>query len=213
MSLIKNIFQNFRKPKNNLIGRWIVKSMNFGHNKTALWCIEEHIKPTGNEDVLDIGCGGGQNIANFLKRTNGKVFGMDYSPTCVEISQRKNREAIQNGRAKIVEADVAKIPFDDNTFDIVTAFETIYFWSNIEDAFKEVLRVLKPGGKFYICNEAYRKEGNEIWEKNIDMRIYAPIEMQELLTKTGFTDISYDIAPNSKLQRICVQGTKASPEQ
>ncbi|MFR3328611.1 MAG: class I SAM-dependent methyltransferase [Odoribacter splanchnicus] len=62
--------------------------------------------------MLDIGCGGGQNVANFIKRTHGLVCGMDYSPTCVDIASRKNKAAISQGRASIVEANVSNIPFD-----------------------------------------------------------------------------------------------------
>ena len=51
----------------------MLAGMNYGHNKMALWCIDECIRPSGEEDILDIGCGGGQNIANFLTRTKGKV--------------------------------------------------------------------------------------------------------------------------------------------
>ena len=138
MSIIKNIFQNFRKPKNSFMGRCIVKMMNQGHNRISLWCIDNFVKLSGGETVLDIGCGGGQNVANFIKRTHGLVCGMDYSPTCVDIASRKNKAAISQGRASIVEANVSNIPFDDNRFDIVTAFETIYFWNDID------LRIYSP---------------------------------------------------------------------
>ena len=142
------------------------------------------------------------------KRTHGLVCGMDYSPTCVDIASRKNKAAISQGRASIVEANVSNIPFDDNRFDIVTAFETIYFWNDIVENFKEVLRVLKPEGRFYICNEACSEEGNEKWVRNIDLRIYSPIEIQRMLEQAGFINVTYDISPESQSQRICVQATK-----
>ena len=208
MSIIKNIFQNFRKPKNSFMGRCIVKMMNQGHNRISLWCIDNFVKLSGGETVLDIGCGGGQNVANFIKRTHGLVCGMDYSPTCVDIASRKNKAAISQGRASIVEANVSNIPFDDNRFDIVTAFETIYFWNDIVENFKEVLRVLNPEGRFYICNEACSEEGNEKWVRNIDLRIYSPIEIQRMLEQAGFINVTYDISPESQSQRICVQATK-----
>ena len=44
MSIIKNIFQNFRKPKNSFMGRCIVKMMNQGHNRISLWCIDNFVK-------------------------------------------------------------------------------------------------------------------------------------------------------------------------
>ena len=199
-------FENTRKPQ-GFGGRIMVKMMNTGHSKLAKWGFTK-IYTKLDSKVLDIGCGGGQNVANFIKRTHGLVCGMDYSPTCVDIASRKNKAAISQGRASIVEANVSNIPFDDNRFDIVTAFETIYFWNDIVENFKEVLRVLKPEGRFYICNEACSEEGNEKWVRNIDLRIYSPIEIQRMLEQAGFINVTYDISPESQSQRICVQATK-----
>lgn len=75
--------------------------------------------------MLDIGCGGGQNVANFIKRTHGLVCGMDITHVRGRAS-RKNKAAISQDETSIVEANVSNIPFDDNRFD-VTAFETICF--------------------------------------------------------------------------------------
>ena len=133
---------------------------------------------------------------------------MDYSPTLRGHCESQEQGGYQSGRASIVEANVSNIPFDDNRFDIVTAFETIYFWNDIVENFKEVLRVLKPEGRFYICNEACSEEGNEKWVRNIDLRIYSPIEIQRMLEQAGFINVTYDISPESQSQRICVQATK-----
>ena len=102
----------------------MLAGMNHGHNKMALWCIDECIRPAGEEDILDIGCGGGQNIANFLRRTKGKVCGADYSAQSVAKSVTGNRKAVRDGRAEIIEASVSSLPYEPATFDLATAFET-----------------------------------------------------------------------------------------
>lgn len=48
---------------------------------------------------------------------------------------------------------VAALPFKDNAYDMATAFETVYFWPDIEKSFAEVRRILKPGATFLIVNE------------------------------------------------------------
>ena len=83
MSLFNNFIKNTAYPSTTFWGRLMLAGMNHGHQKMALWCIENHIKLSGNEDVLDIGCGCGQYIANFLKRINGKVHWIGYSPASV----------------------------------------------------------------------------------------------------------------------------------
>ena len=50
-------------------------------------------------------------------------------------------------------ADAERIPYDDNTFDIVVGHAVIHHIPDVEAAFREVLRVLKPGGRFVIAGE------------------------------------------------------------
>ena len=207
MNLFSNFIKNTAKPSSTFLGRMMLKGMNYGHQKMALWCIDNHIKLSGNEDVLDIGCGGGQNIANFLKRTNGKVCGIDYSPASVSKSLKKNKKAVLEKRSEIVRADVSAIPFEDKTFDLVTAFETIYFWEDIINNFKEVKRVLKPNGKFMVCNESSKMEGNERWTNILEnMRIYTAEEIVDMMLQVGFVDM--ETYQKAKTQHICVIGKK-----
>jgi ubiquinone/menaquinone biosynthesis C-methylase UbiE len=206
MSLFNNFIKNTAYPSTTFWGRLMLAGMNHGHQKMALWCIENHIKLSGNEDVLDIGCGGGQNIANFLKRTNGKVHGIDYSPASVAKSLKKNKKAVTEKRSEIVQANVSAIPFENKTFDLVTAFETIYFWENIINDFKEVKRVLKPNGKFVVCNESSKMEGNERWTNILDMNIYTAEEIIDTMQQAGFADVKSYKKKNT--QQICVIGKK-----
>ena len=206
MSLFNNFIKNTAYPSTTFWGKLMLAGMNHGHQKMALWCIENHIKLSGNEDVLDIGCGGGQNIANFLKRTKGKVHGIDYSPASVAKSLKKNKKAVTEKRSEIVQANVSAIPFENKTFDLVTAFETIYFWENIINDFKEVKRVLKPNGKFVVCNESSKMEGNERWTNILDMNIYTAEEIVDTMQQAGFADVKSYKKENT--QQICVIGKK-----
>ncbi|WP_329903856.1 class I SAM-dependent methyltransferase [Porphyromonas pogonae] len=204
MKLFKSFIRNASKPGNTFYGRLMLSGMNRGHNPMAVWCIDKYIKPHDQEDILDIGCGGGQNIANYLKRTQGKVCGIDYSSTSVEVSLRKNKRAVATKRAEIKEASVTSIPYSDAHFDVVSAFETIYFWPDIIACFREVKRVLKPGGRFVVCNEASRLEGNELWTKYLDMNIYSAEEIARFMKQAGFERVDTHLF--GKSQRICVLG-------
>ena len=84
-----SFFENTRKPQ-GFGGRIMVKMMNSGHSKLAKWGFTK-IYAKSNAKVLDIGCGGGANIANWLaKCTNGHVTGIDYSKVSVEESKKLN---------------------------------------------------------------------------------------------------------------------------
>lgn len=59
------------------------------------------------------------------------------------------------GRIFLKTGDCCCLPFKDNTFNIITSVNTIYFWQNTEKGMSEIYRVLKPGGVFY--NSVYSK--------------------------------------------------------
>ena len=192
MGLLSKIFSNTRKPE-GFWGRMMVAGMNGGsHAAMANWGLDFGSVPAVGE-ILDIGCGGGANLQRLMQRSvDSKVTGVDYSSVSVEKSKNVNAEAIANGRCQVLEASVALLPFKDETFSMATAFETVYFWPDIEKSFAEVRRVLVSGGKFLIVNEDDGLSGNnEKWEKMIEgMHTYTPDELKTHLSAAGFKDIT-----------------------
>ena len=193
MGLLRKFFSNCGKPQGRM-GRVVVAMMNRGHAGTAAWGFS-HLDLQGNEEVLDCGCGGGANIAVFLRMVDeGHVTGLDYSTVSVAKSREVNRAAIDAGRCEIVQGNVQELPFDDARFDVVTAFETIYFWKDLVHCFAEIHRVLKMGGVFMITNETSGKTGaHEKWMKIVDgMSVYTGEELEALLTGAGFARVEID---------------------
>ena len=155
--------------------------------------------------ILDVGCGGGAAIAEMLKLSPGSIIdGIDYSEVSVRKSSLLN-QAFLGTRCFIRQADVTALPFDDNTFDLVTAVETVYFWPDIRAGFREILRVLKPSGTFAILNEGCDPDHND-WP-TIDgfMKIYRPEELEALLSACGFEHAE---TARGDRQNICVTGRK-----
>ena len=185
--MFKSFFENFRKPKDNFGGRFMLKSMNRGHEKLASWG-RSYINIDKNHTILDLGCGGGRNIEYFLTKAD-KVYGLDHSKTSVKMASEINKKAIDTGRCQIFVGDVKSLPFEDESIDIVTAFETIYFWNDIEECFREIYRVLKNGGQFLICNEVSSKERRDVKKllKMINFEIYKPNDLTKMLRELGFT--------------------------
>ena len=200
-------FENTRKPQ-GFGGKIMVKMMNIGHSKLAKWGFTK-IYAKSNAKVLDIGCGGGANIANWLaKCTNGHVTGIDYSKVSVEASKKLNAIAIKQGKCDIVYGDVSSMPFDNETFDYVSAFETVYFWTDLEKCFAEVNRVMKSGGTFLICNESDgTNPKDEKWAKKIGgMKIYNEEQLHTALEKAGFCNIKSYV--NAKKHWLCIVANK-----
>jgi len=191
MNLLSKFFSNTRKPE-GFLGRVMVNGMNGGaHAKMAEWGLSG-VNVDEDAHVLDVGCGGGANIARLLKRApKGKVSGIDYSPVSVAKSRKVNAGAIAAGRCQVHEGSAANLPFGEGEFNLVTAFETVYFWPEIEKCFAGVRRVLKEGGRFVIVNESDGSSANDAkWESMIEgMHTYKPAELQAILEKAGFREI------------------------
>jgi len=111
--------------------------------------------------VMDLGTGTGDLAIKLAKSNqNINVTGYDFSSSMLEVARKKaNRYALHN--ISFIEGDAAEMPFENNKFDIVGisfAFRNITFKNpNTQAYLKEILRILKPGGKFIIVESSQPK--------------------------------------------------------
>ena len=200
-----SFFENTRKPV-GLGGKVMVSMMNLGHTPVATWGLE-FLRLSSDAKVLDCGCGGGSNIKRLLKSCpRGIVKGIDYSPVSVEKARKVNHAAIAEGRCSVLQGSVADMIFADASFDAVTAFETVYFWPTLPQCFREIYRVLKPGGTFLICNESNGDtDKDEKWTEIIGgMVIYKSDELKAYLEQAGF----HDVQIHKKKNWLCITARK-----
>ena len=206
MGLMKKYFNNTRKPEGKL-GKMMVSSMNgASHARLAAWGIE-HIGTAPIAAALDIGCGGGANVGRLL-RFSDTVCGVDYSDISVQKSEQVNAQAVAAGRCRIIKANANRLPFEQAQFDLVTAFETVYFWEDIDRAFSEVNRVLKKGGVFAITNESTGTDKTSVkFAEMIDgMTLYTAAHLKQILERAGFKNIC--AYTHSEHPWLCVTGEK-----
>ena len=197
MGLFKNYVSQTRKPE-GFLGKMMVFGMNGGHAKLADWGMS-HLENITPASIAELGCGGGRNAAELMKRyPAAKLTALDYSETSVQKARATNQKAIAAGRCTVLRENVASLPFDSASFDLATAFETVYFWPGLETCFAEVCRILKPGGTFLICNESDGTDETGLkFEKIIDgMKCYTAEELTAALKAAGFSEVRTDCHPN-----------------
>lgn len=98
--------------------------------------------------VMDLGCGEGSILKYVAARYPDikELIGVDRAPTMVSLSEGKQEDA----RVRIVEGDMARIPFDEGRFNLTYARFAVHHAPKLEPVFAEVARVTAQGGWFYI---------------------------------------------------------------
>lgn len=117
------------------------------YGKISCENIFEFLKDKEYKKLLDIGCGTGYLIDMLSKEYEAEFTGLDLSPEMIKQANSKN---IKN--AKFVEGRSDAIPFDDNTFNIVTCSQSFHHYPDTDKAMQEAKRVLKPGGLYILSD-------------------------------------------------------------
>jgi len=117
------------------------------YGKISCENIYNYLKDKDYHKLLDIGCGTGYLINMLSKDYNAEYIGLDLSPEMIKQAKSKN---IKN--AIFVEGRSDEIPFDDNTFNIVTCSQSFHHYPDTDKAMQEARRVLKPGGLYILSD-------------------------------------------------------------
>ncbi|MHA2071329.1 MAG: class I SAM-dependent methyltransferase [Candidatus Thorarchaeota archaeon] len=121
-----------------------------GEPEMIFHLLEEFVPDTGSK-VLDIGCGTGNNTLLFQKAIDAQVFGLDSSLGMLVEAQEKGPEIL------FIHASAEDIPLKPNVFDMLFMTEVIHHLSSMEDAMKEMSRVLKTGGRLCIVTQSHKQ--------------------------------------------------------
>ncbi len=172
---------------------------------------EQFVKDWTGKKVLDVGCGGGFTTEH-LTTLGADVTGLDPSPKLIGAASAHARKT-----GKEINYQVGKsehMPFEDNTFDIVTCVDVLEHVESPAAAVREIHRVLKPGGLFLYdtINRTVRSRIIMIWLaedvlKNVPKGAHTwkdfikPAEMIGYLKAADFT-------PIGKLKGIAILGTR-----
>jgi len=144
----------FKKPVGD-DGRLLLEEMNRHHRKLSEWALSK-LPMKECERILDIGCGGGMLISLLDERfADAEIYGIDISEESVNMAKNVNSGIVREGRCHITLDSVSDIPFEDGSFDLVTAFETYFFWPDLYNDLKEATSKVKKGGHMVIVSETY----------------------------------------------------------
>lgn len=107
---------------------------------------------------VDLGSGPASLAIAVAQQSDLSVIALDYSDDMHEAASRNIREAGLSDRIRLLCGDVHAMPLDDDSADLIISRGSMFFWDDIHTAFREVYRILKPGGRTYIGGGFGNKE-------------------------------------------------------
>lgn len=102
------------------------------------------------QQILDIATGTGDLALMMAELKPKRIVGLDISAGMLEVGKQKIAKADLTNKIEMIVGDSENIPFDDNTFDAITVSFGVRNFENLDKGLTEILRVLKPGGKFVV---------------------------------------------------------------
>lgn len=112
--------------------------------------IVDRLAPEAGSRVVDIGCGSGSHLAAFSEKTGGagSVIGADFSIAALQRAGRRLE------RTWLVAADACRLPIRSRSADRVCCNFALYYFRDVAQAVREMVRILAPGGRLLLTGPA-----------------------------------------------------------
>ena len=142
---VEEMFDNI-SPKYDLLNHLLSANIDKIWRKRVIRMLAKH-QPN---EILDVATGTADFAIAAAKISNSKITGIDISEGMLEIGRKKISKLELEKRIGLIKADSENLPFQDNQFDAAIAGFGVRNFESLKAGLKEVLRVIKPGGVFYI---------------------------------------------------------------
>jgi ubiquinone/menaquinone biosynthesis C-methylase UbiE len=179
------------------------------------------LKPRGR--LVDAGCGPGFLAAKITQKyPELNVIGLDINETAIKMAQ-KAWKSNQNDNLELLNGDVQRMPFANDSLDLVVSSLSLHHWPDAQKAFREIRRVLKPGGRFLIFDLRRDGPAGFYWALKLGQALVAPPDIRRTNgavgsfwaayrpseIKTMLMDIQLEkVIIKSQLAWMIIQGSK-----
>ena len=137
------------KRPSGFIGLWMMKLWNRVYMPMVVWAVSQLDHKKRFHAILDVGVGNGAS-SKYLKKhfPNSQVLGIDISTTAIKSAEKLAEPGLF---FEVKNVENTNLPVEE--FDLITAFQTHFHWSNLTQAFLELKRILKPDGIILLACE------------------------------------------------------------
>ena len=168
------------------------------------------IGPAGTlagQNVLEVGCGRGIGIEILLGLSAAQVTGFDLDPKAVAAAQRQ--VARFGARARVSVGDAEHMPAEDATFDAVVEYNVLHHIPGWRDALREIARVLRPGGTFYL--EDFLEGMTSPWWSRLLSGDRNPVVFTGLELRTAIEEAGLQVTHWQQWREVVLQGRAVKP--
>ena len=152
----------------------------------------EALEVAGHHDVLDAGFGGGVGLRLLLDHvTEGRVAGIEASDDMMSRAADRFADDVEAGRLELRPGSLEDLPFEDDSFDRILSVNTYYFLDEPDEAFAEMHRVLRPGGRT-VCAVRDAEVLQRIGFDPAHQRLDEPELIAERVRSAGFEPVAVE---------------------
>lgn len=168
------------------------------------------LAPQPDEDILDIGFGGGRSLELLLGRIRGgRLVGAEVSSAMLRRASRRFRSEVVDGRLVLCSGTAESIPVESTQFDAVITINTLYFWQSAEAGLAEICRVLKPHGRLVIAFRP-RSVMEQLPFTKQGFSLYTVEDVRQALAKTDLRVENVIETRDAHLGYVCMLARRSS---
>ena len=137
------------KRPSGFVGLWMMKLWNRVDMPMVVWSVSQLDHKKRFKAILDVGVGNGAS-SKYLKMhfPDSQVLGIDISSTAIRAAEELSEPGLS---FEVKNVEKTNLPVEE--FDLITAFQTHFHWSDLTQAFLELKRILKPDGTILLACE------------------------------------------------------------
>ena len=163
-------YQEIEEHRYGVYGPWMLEVMEFAGHK--------------DQDLLEIGAGIGTDLSQFA-RNGARVTDLDLSAG--HMAHAKENFELRGLNARFVHHDAERLPFDDNSFDVVYSNGVLHHTPNTRQVVSEIKRVLRPGGKAIVmmyAEDSLHYWLKLVWQIGLDQKRLLRQSMHDIMSET-----------------------------
>ncbi|WP_235294545.1 bifunctional demethylmenaquinone methyltransferase/2-methoxy-6-polyprenyl-1,4-benzoquinol methylase UbiE [Portibacter lacus] len=161
----------------NISGNYDVMNrvITFGMDQGWRRKVHQLVVEDNPKDILDVATGTGDMALMYAGKSDANIIGQDISTGMLEIASVKAKKLNLEDKVSFQSGDAENMPFDSDSFDVVSVSYGIRNFEDLEKGLTEILRVLRSGGKLVILETSVPKSAFMRFGYGIHTKFFIPL--------------------------------------